>query len=284
MAEPANSRRRNVENGDDGAPVEVVGSWVLDKHSYLCRYVDASRGVRQKFLGPGNAGATFADLFCAFGRAKIRDSRKYVDGSAVAAWKASAEGSAPFTRIYIADIDHEKRAACANRLRAAGATVAELEGDALSAASAYVTSVDPYGLHFAFLDPHSLGSLDFRIIQRLAALRRIDMLIHVSAMDLQRNLPQQLTDEEADQFDSFAPGWREAVDTTGTTAGTRRLLREYWEGLVKGLGMQPFSDHRVITSTGGQRLYWLMLASKNPLAPDLWRRIGRSDRQGEFKM
>jgi three-Cys-motif partner protein len=284
MGEQMKGAKRNIEVGDDGAPVEVVGSWVLEKHSYLCRYVDASRGARKKFLGPGKTGATFADLFCAFGRAKNRDSGEYVHGSAVAAWKASADGSAPFTRVYIADIDHEKRAACARRLDAAGAQVTELEGDALSAASAYVSSVDPYGLHFAFLDPHSLGRLDFRIIEKLAALRRIDMLIHVSAMDMQRNLPQQITDAEASQFDAFAPGWRRAVDTSGTTANTRRLLREYWEGLVKDLGMRPFSDQRPIKGTGGQRLYWLMLASKNALAQDLWSKIGRSDRQGELKL
>ena len=282
MGDWVKSARRNVEVGDDGALVEVVGSWVLEKHSYLCRYVDASRGARQKYLGPGKPGATFVDLFCGFGRAKIRDTTQYVDGSPLAAWKASAERSAPFTRVYIADIDQEKRAACATRLDAAEAPFAELEGDALSAAAAYVAAVDPYGLHFAFLDPHSLGSLDFRIIEKLAALRRIDMLIHVSAMDMQRNLPQQLTDEEASQFDAFAPGWRRAVDTTGTIANTRRLLREYWEGLVRGLGMQPFSDQRTIKSTGGQRLYWLMLASREPLAQELWRKIGRVDRQGEL--
>jgi three-Cys-motif partner protein len=284
MGEWVKGGRRNIEVGDDGAPVEVVGSWVLDKHSYLCRYVDASRGVRKKFLGPGKAGATFADLFCAFGRAKIRESGKYVDGSAVAAWKASADGSAPFTRIYIADIDQNRRAACAKRLGTAGAQVAELQDDALSAASAYVASVDPYGLHFAFLDPHSLGSLDFRIIEKLATLRRIDMLIHVSAMDMQRNLPQQLTDDEAIQFDAFAPGWRDAVDTTGTTVNTRRLLLQYWETLVKNLGIQPFSDQRTITGSRGQRLYWLMLATREPLAQTLWRSIGRADRQGEFKL
>lgn len=128
------------------------------------------------------------------------------------------------------------------------------------------------------------ANLDFRIIQKLATLRRIDMLIHVSALDLQRNLPQQLTDEEAGQFDAFAPGWRHAVDTTGTTANIRRLILEYWEGLVKELGMQPFSNQRTIKSTGGQRLYWPMLASKELLAQQLWKRIGRVDRQGEFDL
>jgi hypothetical protein len=45
-----------------------------------------------------------------------------------------------------------------------------------------------YGLHFALLDPHNLGALSFSIIEQLAKLKHVDILVHVSVSDLQRNV------------------------------------------------------------------------------------------------
>jgi three-Cys-motif partner protein len=270
--------------GDDGWPAEEVGSWVREKHTYLSRYLDSSRGARGKYLGPDKSGATFLDLISSCGRAKIRDTSEFVDGSAVAAWRISVQGRAPFTKVHIADIEDARRSACAHRLRVLGAPVNELRGVAVDAAVEYVKNVDVGGLHFAFLDPHSLGALDFRMIETLSRLRHIDMLIHVSVMDLQRNLGTQLAlpEDEAAEFDAFAPGWRRKVETRGSQQEIRRRVLKYWTGLVVGLGMRPFSHTRLIKGSHGQRLYWLMLASRHPLAEKLWRSIGRADGQGEL--
>lgn len=273
-----------IVTAPDGFPAEVVGVWVREKHDYLCRYLDASRGARRKFLGPGRAGATFADLFCAYGRSNIRDTADFVDGSAVAAWKASQNGPAPFSAIYVGDLMPECRSVCMERLRAAGAPAHELSGPAIEAAHELVRGVHPGGLHLVFLDPYNLGQLDFRIIETLSTLDSVDMLIHVSAMDLQRRLPGQvaLSDEEASEFDSFAPGWRKVIDRHRPQHTVRAELLAYWERGVQKLGMRPFSDRRLISMPGGPRLYWLMLASRHPLAHELWRKIGRSDRQTDM--
>lgn len=169
------SARRLIE-GDDGLPAEEVGVWTREKHKFLKRYLDISRAARKKFLGDGNAGATYIDLFCSAGRARIRETGAWIDGSAVSAWKISQEGRAPFSEILVADIDQTRRKACVERLRRAGAPVRELNGSAIEAAKETIASVDEYGLHFAFLDPYNLGELDFSIIQTLLQLKRIDML------------------------------------------------------------------------------------------------------------
>jgi hypothetical protein len=44
-----------------------------------------------------------------------------------------------------------------------------------------VERLNPYGLHFAFLDPYNLDDLPFTVIESFSRLKRIDMLIHVSA-------------------------------------------------------------------------------------------------------
>jgi hypothetical protein len=75
-----------------------------------------------------------------------------------------------------------------------------------------VESLDPYGLHLAFLDAQDLGTLSFDLFEQLAKLKRIDVIAHVSLSDLQRNA-DRYTHEAHDQFDEFAPGWRDKVST-----------------------------------------------------------------------
>src|SRR5947207_15108641 len=90
--------------GDDGLPAEEVGAWATEKHNYLKRYLDISRATRKKFLGEKKAGATFIDLFAGTGRARIRETGQWIDGSAVSAWKIGQEGGAPFSEILVGDI------------------------------------------------------------------------------------------------------------------------------------------------------------------------------------
>jgi three-Cys-motif partner protein len=228
--------------GDDNLPAEVVGVWATEKHAYLQRYVDIARATRSKYLGNGKAGATLIDLFCGPGRAKVRETGSWIDGSSIAAWKVSVKGNAPFSRVLVADLDDAKRKACVERLKRLGAPVEELAGSAVEAAEAVTRLLNPYGLHFAFIDPYSLGALDFSIIRALAKLKRIDMLIHLSAMDLQRNLEANIA-SEVSAFDAFAPGWRKNVHATQSSRSeVRRQVIEYWRTLVAQRG--GLAEHR----------------------------------------
>jgi three-Cys-motif partner protein len=221
--------------GDDGLPAEEVGVWAIEKHNYLKRYLDISRGARRKFLGPAKAGASFIDLFCATGRARVRETGEWIDGSAITAWNIGHTGNAAFSQILISDIDPIRRSACAERLRRLGAPVKVLDGPAIQSSTEALSVVHPLGLHFAFLDPFNLGELDFSIIKTLSQLKRIDILIHVSAMDLQRNLKRNIA-SVGGAFDAFAPGWRDAVNINRPQSEVRRLVFEYWRDQVAGLG------------------------------------------------
>ena len=255
--------------GDDGLPAEEVGVWAKEKHERLRRYLDISRAARKMFLeGPSKSG-TFIDLFCGPGRACVKKTGEWIDGSAIAAWNISQEGGAPFSDIYIADIDEERRGATIERLKRLNAPVHELTGAAVDAAAEISRTANPYGLHFAFIDPYGLGDLNFAIIQSLASLKRIDMLIHVSAMDLQRNLDINLGAEES-AFDKFAPGWRENVDLARSQQEVRRQVVMYWRDLVADLGKRPSNRMELIKGSTGQRLYWLLLVAENNLAHKFW--------------
>jgi three-Cys-motif partner protein len=267
--------------GDDGLSAEEVGAWTVEKHNYLRRYVDISRGARQKFLGARKAGATFIDLFCGTGRARVRETGQWIDGSAIAAWKIGQAGGAPFSEILVADIDQARRTACVERLRRTGAPVRELNGSAIEAAKEAITTINEFGLHFAFLDPYKLADLDFSIMQTLSELKRIDMLIHVSAMDLQRNLGRNIS-AVGGVFDIFAPGWREVVDLNSSQITIRQKVFEYWRDQVAQLGAGTANNVRLVTGEKNQRLYWLLLAAKHELARKFWGVAANVERQGKL--
>ena len=267
--------------GDDGLPVEQVGEWVKEKHEYLRRYINISRAVRKKWLGPKGAGATYIDLFCGPGRCQIRDTGEWVDGGVIAAWNMSVAGDAPFTQIYVGDINPACREAAVTRLRKLGAPVVELQGEAVQAAQEVVTKLHPDGLHFAFLDPFSLESLNFEIIKELSRFKRMDILVHVSQMDLQRNaVLNAVSDDSA--FDKFAPGWRTAFPAVNPSGVIQREILEHWRNLVLGLGAWP-SDHvQMIRADKNQPLYRLLLISKEKLANEFWSKA--SDISGQGKL
>lgn len=267
-------------NGDDGLLAGEVGVWVKQKHNFLQRYLDISRATRQKYVGPKNAGATYIDLFCATGRAKIKGTSEWVDGSPVSAWKISVAGGAKFSEMIIADLDDNARSACAERLKKLGAPVREISGSALDAVKMLPSILNPYGLHFAFIDPYSLGALNFEIIRSLSTLKRIDMMIHVSAMDLQRNLDKNVGFDDS-SYDEFAPGWREKVNLVSSQSAIRTAVINYWRESVAALGTLPTPQMKLITGSKNQPLYWLLIAAKHSLAQSFWEKAV-DDGQGKL--
>jgi three-Cys-motif partner protein len=272
---------RDLVDGDDGLPAEDVGIWAKEKHSYLRRYVDMSRGVRHRFIEPNKAGAVYIDPYCGTGRARVRETGEFIDGGAVAAWKQSVESGTPFTRIYIGDLDPERVDLTAQRLAKAGALFQRFDGSALEVIEALMPMLNPHSLHFTFLDPYSLRALDFRIIKKLAQLKRVDILVHVNQMDLQRNLGGNLSGQ-LDDLDVFAPGWRDAIDQRQSQERIRSAILHYWRKMVADLGVWPSTDMKLITASKNQPLYWLLLAAKHELALAFWKTASNPKKQGSF--
>ena len=113
-----------------------------------------------------------------------------------------------------------------------------------------VQSLDPYGLHLAFLDPYNLGALSFDLFQQLAKLKRIDVIAHVSLSDLQRNA-DRYTHEDYDQFDRFAPGWRQNVNTDMNQSSFRAALIKYWRNEILKLNFPQAPHCELITGIRG---------------------------------
>lgn len=259
------------EMDEDGLPRELVGEWVRDKHARVDKYVAISASVRKKFIG--KAGASFIELFSGPGRARIRDTKEVVSGSSLVAWKASVKSGAKFSQVYVADAVEPIRAACEERLQVAGAPVAGQTGAAASTVDTFVSRLNRYGLCLALLDPYRLDALPFSIIRKLATVKRMDLLIHVSAQDLNRNLRKYISRPES-PIDVFAPGWREHVDLTRADDSLiRGKILEHWRNLLKSEGMTTTETHERVTGGQNQPLYWLAFAARHERALEFWEKI-----------
>jgi three-Cys-motif partner protein len=264
----------------DGLLATPVGVWAKDKHKLLADYIQIARGVRQRFVAPGKAGATLIDLYCGAGRAYVRDTGEFIDGSPLVAWKAAQKHGVPFTQVYLNDQEGELSSAAESRLRALGAPVIAYSEPAENVAAKLVNSLNKHALHFAFIDPFRL-LLPFSLIRSLAVLKRIDMLIHVSAMDLQRNW-RSYSQSATSPLDTFNPGWRLRVDSSGSQESARVAFIHDWVEQLKTLGFEGEVRFELITGTKSQPLYWLVLVAKHELANMFWRIAAQLGKTGDL--
>jgi hypothetical protein len=212
--------------GDDGLLVERVGSWAKNKLEIESNYIQISGPTRRKYRENQPA---FIDVFCGPGRSLVRETGEYIDGPSRPSSRANTLLSAlrpsksPIaSRSYLPPQRH----ACRSWKR----RCARPPGPAVDAITKIVSSLNQYGLHFALLDPHNLGALSFSIIEQLAKLKHIDILVHVSVSDLQRNA-DLYSSEVQWQFDEFAPKWRKHVSLDTNLQSVRVAMIEYWSDL-----------------------------------------------------
>jgi three-Cys-motif partner protein len=266
---------------DDGLPLDEVGAWAKEKHERLRKYVDITRSVRKKFV-ERSGGATYIDLYCGSGRSLVRDTQEKIDGSPLVAFKCARGRKVQFSEIHIADASRESCYAAEVRLRAVGANPITYVGEAEQTAREVVGRLNPHGLHFAFLDPYNLDDLPFTVIETFNRLQRIDMLIHVSAQDLQRNL-DIYTKADDMRLERFAPEWRQYIDLNQSQRGIRAAILAYWASKIEQLGLSSAEHAELITgSERNQRLYWLVMVSRHKLAKEFWDKIRNVSGQGEL--
>jgi three-Cys-motif partner protein len=266
---------------EDGLLADIVGPWAAEKHERLRKYVDSYRSARAMFLPPrGTGGSGYIELFSGPGRSQVDPGGYFIDGSPLVAYRAAQNSGTNFSELHFNDLEPENVDALRQRLARAGGAANFYNETAATAVDRVIYALNPLGLHFAFLDPYNLESLPFSIIRKLAGLSRMDMLIHVSIFDLQRNLRRYLA--EGRVLDSFMPGWRDAIDPNRSDQVVRAELLRHWLGLIKGLGTTPADGIELVSATGGQRLYWLVFVSAHPLGRKLWSDISNVNTQGRL--
>jgi three-Cys-motif partner protein len=266
---------------DDGLIVGEVGPWASEKHDRLRRYIQAARGARAKFLPPaGRGGASYIELYSGAGRSLITGTSQIIEGSAVVAFNAGRASGHPFSEMHLSDLEARNSSALAQRITGLGGAATSYVGDASAVVDQVMNAINPYGLHLAFLDPFNLAQLPFSIIERMLRVQRMDMIIHFSLQDLQRNLDKH--SRVGGTLDIFAPGWRDAVDVNQSTAALRAAFVEYWLKTIRSLGTHPATGIPLIVGEKNQRLYWLVFLSSNSLGQKLWNDVQNLSGQGSL--
>lgn len=257
-----------VERG----PQDVgVGAWVVEqKYAYLRQYLGAAREAMKKW-----PQRVYIDPFCATGRIQVRGEDFTRPGGAAEAWHALEAGPARWTRMLVGDIDADRANACAARLQALGAIATPFCGPAIDTVEQMIKAVPKGALCIAFLDPYNLALLDFGMLKALAGLRKVDLIVHFSTMDLHRNADMEL-DPTRLRFDATAPGWRD--QEWAGTANKQTLavsLEGYWRNLVEGLGLTRSSACPLITNDKGRGIYRLAFFARHDLPIKLWGDVAR---------
>ncbi|MGZ5141778.1 MAG: three-Cys-motif partner protein TcmP [Burkholderiales bacterium] len=259
----------------DGRPVADVGPWARDKLALIREHIKISRSARRNYVD--QTEATYIDSWCGPGLSKIRGTDDYLPGSPVEAYVAGIDSGVPFNRLLISDIKPERVDAAEARLKERGAPVVAYRKPADQAVDEVAAAVNPYSLHFAVLDPYNLD-LPFFVIERLAELKRVDLMILLSTGDLQRNFRKDYVDPKHSTLDRLAPGWRQHIALSGADDEfLRQRVIEYWFTPLGQLRFATSPRMHAARNSKNVIMYWLIFASRSSTAKRNRRREERCD-------
>lgn len=197
------------------------------------------------------------------------------------AWRQLAD-IAPFTHVLTGDIDAERADACTTRLHAIGAPAVKFVGPAIDTVKQMLSHVPSGALTMAYIDPYNLEYLSFEIIRELARLSKIDLAIHFSTMDLQRNVDFALDPNRA-RFDDAAPGWRDIPRISQMSKGSLpAAFFRYWCNLVKSLGFDHSREMPLVKNEQGNALYRLVFFAKHAFPQKIWNDVARTPQRDMF--
>jgi three-Cys-motif partner protein len=187
----------------------------------------------------------------------------------------------PFTSALVGDLAPDRAPACAQRLQACGVNATPFTGKAVDTVWEMVKQVPSNALCFAYVDPYSLEYLDLEILRAVSSLRKVDLAVHFSTMDLARNVEVEFDINGRARFDRAAPGWQERVDVTKMTKAEARLaFFQYWLELVQGLGFKSSQVMPLVPNDSGHSIYRLVFFSRHELPLRIWGDVARGPQRG----
>ncbi len=263
-----------VDRNPDGAG---VGPWVpRDKHRRLAEYLHGSREAWKRW-----PERVLIDPFCGPGRIQVAGEPFTRDGGALVAWRELHAAGVPFTRVLIGDLDGAKVSACAQRVEALGGVVTPFSGPAKLTVPQMIAAVPRNALCMAYVDPYNLTLLDYQMLSSIASLR-VDLAVHFSTMDLQRNIVQDIQ-KDLRQLDQVAPGWRKHVDAK--SLGNKALRAEffaYWRTQMTALGFKHSREMPIIHNTIGSPIYRLVFFARHSTPLRIWGDVARGKTRDMF--
>ena len=127
--------------------------------------------------------------------------------------------------------------------------------------------------------PTHAEQLDFEIIRALSGQPFIDILVHFSVMDIQRNIDVEAATSGM-RLERIAPGWRDAIDLSNLPKSSFvNAFLDHWKQLVWcELHMTAADMMPLIRNSKNGPLYRLIMLRRHRLAEKLWNDVGKEDR------
>jgi three-Cys-motif partner protein len=286
---------------DDGLPARESGGWVKEKLFYVKRYIDVFEvAMRDKDWRK----RIFIDLFSGPGKCIVRDTNEYLLGSPLLALQTQY----PFTDYYFVDMDAQNMAHLKVRSKASKVPEDHLNfliGDAnqqVIAITSEIARIDKTFiqgllpcLNLAFLDPEGL-ELEWKTVETLAGMKRMDLIIHYSQNGLTRNLDRCFASQDDTVIDRFFGdrNWRDVYKRASEkreVIGIHRALIDYYKSKLRNLGYVVINDSEEISreplirnTKRNAPLYRLIFASKHPLGNKIWNEVTKKDVYGQGRL
>jgi three-Cys-motif partner protein len=274
-----------LEEQDDGLAFRPAGDWARKKLDYLERYVD----IVEKSMHTKHRVRNYIDLLAGPGKNLIRGSKRVLLGSPLLALTTRYV----FTNYYFVDSDPTYTEALRRRCDASpfASRVRIWTGDCNSVVdeiAAILSSREPDALNIAFLDPEGL-ELHWKTVVKLAAFKRMDMIINYCESGLRRNLRLAFDkpgDHDVDDFFGDR-SWRDVYrEYQGRTECDRQLIDFYKGRLLQYGYKEVVGDYELTTepqmrNTQNAPLYRLLFASKHVRGQDFWQKIVQRDVYGQ---
>jgi len=268
----------NARVADDGLPFQCVGAWARDKHNYLRRYLDATRGARARYIPPhGTGGAAFIDLFAGPGFACDQTSSKLIEGSPLIALNHTG---APFTSVILCELESDNINALEKRTIGHEPRVHIVAGDCNAQILRVLFLIPDHGLNIALVDPFRPSDLVWETLRNLGTVNRMDLIIHFPTMAIKRNFAKAGFYDIIDRAIGTS-SWRSQVQTANDVP----KLIDFLKQSLAGVG---YTGNKVrslaIKNTVQGVLYHMVFAAKHPLGDRIWQSIARTTPAGEREL
>ena len=271
---------------EDGLILPEIGSWALVKHHVIYDYMSLfSSGMKKMW-----DNRIYIDLYSAGGKAKIRNTEKVVNTSALLSLKVPN----PFDKYLFCEKDIKLAEALKERVRIENnnENTVIIEGDCNENVDAIISEIPIPSksnkvLCFCFVDPFSLD-IKFDTIKRLSE-RFTDFLVLLALhMDARRNVGLYI-DENNNRLDNFLGDktWRtkwESAQKRGINI-VRFLADEFSQRMVS-LGYREEAIDNFISIKSDAKnlpLYYLAFYSKHQTGYKFWKTVQqRNNEPGLF--
>ncbi len=272
---------------DDGLLIPEIGSWGENKYQIIYDYnVLFSTGMKKIWHN-----RIYIDLYSGSGKARIRNTNKILNSSALLALKVPDQ----YDKYIFCDIDENNINSLQKRVNNEfpSSNVSYIIGDCNKKIDDILNEIPTYStnnnvLTFCLIDPFSL-EIEFETIKKLGENRLVDLLILLAfGMDGKRNINLYIK-ENNNRIDNFLglPDWRERwiiEEKNGTNLVT--FLANEFTNKMKSLNYSRYTINNYISIRSDEKnlpLYHLMFFSKHPTGYKFWEKVRKRNIEPELE-